>query len=418
LELALRSHAQRAGSARPTARGAVVVASADTPVEIERLASGGDGVGRLADGCTIFVPFSAPGDRLRVRIVERKARHARGEIVAIERPGPARRDARCAVYGVCGGCTWQHLEYEAQLEAKRAILVDALERIGRLTLPGPVGLTGSPEEFGYRTRARVVVAAGGVGFRRAHSHELQPIDCCPVLAPEVEAMLGEAAGIGARQSTPVEVELSAGSDGEARAACVGFDTPARAIELVVAGDRLQVSPGVFAQANGALLEPLRAAVLQAAGKGQRVAELFAGAGLFTLGLARQFERVLAIEAHEPATGDLLINLARAGHGEAVEIWTQPVERAHRLLADFEPEVVVLDPPRSGLDRGTRAWLGRLGAQRIVYLSCDPATLARDLRMICESGYALEHLEGFDLFPQTHHVEALAVLATSGGQPAG
>ncbi|MEE2665387.1 MAG: TRAM domain-containing protein [Myxococcota bacterium] len=399
-------------------RGVIVVASAEAHVEIERLASGGDGIGRLADGCAIFVPFSAPGDRLRVRIVERKAHHARGEIIEIERRGPARRTARCAVFGVCGGCAWQHLEYEAQLEAKSAILLDALERIGRLSPPDLVSLHGSPDEFGYRTRARVVVAGGRVGFRRVRSHQIQPIETCPVLAPEVDALLDEAASIGVQLGTPAEIELSAGTGGPARATRVGDDAAVGSVELAVAGDRLRVSPGVFAQANRSLLALLRAAVLRSAGEGRRVAELFAGGGLFTLGLARRFERVLAVEAQQRATDDLAFNLEQAGLRGGVEIWTQPVERALTQLADFEPEVVVLDPPRSGLERLACERLGRLGAGRIVYLSCDPATLARDLRWLCESGYEIEHLEGFDLFPQTHHVEALAVLTISGGQPGG
>ena len=351
---------------------------------------------------------------MRERIVERKANHARGEIIAVERSGPARRIARCAVFGTCGGCAWQHLEYPAQLEAKSAILLDALERIGRLSPPDAVSLCASPDEFGYRTRARVVAAGGRVGFRRVQSHQIQPIETCPVLAPEVDALLGEAARMGAQRETPAEIELSAGAEGPARATRVGDDVAAASVELLVAGDRLRISSGVFAQANRSLLVRLSDAVLRAAGQGRRVAELFAGAGLFTLGLARRFERVLAVEADRRATDDLTFNLEQAGLGDRVEIWTQPVEQSLRRLSEFEPEVVVLDPPRSGLEREIREQLGRLGAGRIVYLSCDPATWARDLRAICESGYRIEHLEGFDLFPQTHHVEALAVLAAGGG----
>lgn len=354
------------------------------------------------------MPFSAPGDRLRVRVVERRARYARGEIAGIEHAGPARREPRCGVFGACGGCSWQHLEYEAQLEAKRAILVDAIERIGRLSPPGVVAIQGSPVEYGYRTRARVIAAAGRVGFRRAQSHELEPIDHCPVLVSEVDHTLADAARIGAAHDRPVEVELACGAGGAARAVLGGSDV-GDTIELEVGSARLRVSAGVFAQANGPLLESLSEAVLEASGSARRAVELYAGAGLFTLGLAQRFEQLLAVEANARATADLTFNLERAGQGARVEVLTQPVARSLARVAAFEPDVVVLDPPRSGLDRGCAERLGAVAARRIVYVSCDPATLARDLRGLCRTGYSLRQLRAFDLFPQTHHVEAVAVL---------
>jgi 23S rRNA (uracil1939-C5)-methyltransferase len=420
VELARRSRAQHSDPARTPSRRGLAVAAETTSVEIERLASGGDGVGRLDDGCIIFVPFAAPGDRLRVRVTLRKARHARGEIVGVERAGPARREPRCEVFGRCGGCSWQHLAYEAQLETKRRILIDALERIGGLSPPGDVRVCASPRELGYRTRARVVAAGGRVGFRPARSHELLPIETCPVLAPELDAALARAASLGPARGEggdAVEVELAVGSDGTvriapARGASPGAGEPAA--ELAVGEDRLRISAGVFAQANASLLAPLRAAVLRAVGDGSGVAELFCGAGLFTLGLARRFERVLAVEANTRATRDLAFNLERAGNVGGVEILTLAVERALPRVAAFAPDVVVLDPPRTGLERPVRDRLGGLGAGRIVYVSCDPATLARDLRVLCDTGYSLVHLEAFDLFPQTHHVESLAVLERGGG----
>ena len=184
---------------------------------------------------------------------------------------------------------------------------------------------------------------------------------------------------------------------------------AAAIELEVGSARLRVSAGVFAQANGPLLESLSEAVLEASGSARRAVELYAGAGLFTLGLAQRFEQLLAVEANARATADLTFNLERAGQGARVEVLTQPVARSLARVAAFEPDVVVLDPPRSGLDRGCAERLGAVAARRIVYVSCDPATLARDLRGLCRTGYSLRQLRAFDLFPQTHHVEAVAVL---------
>ena len=373
------------------------VAPDEEVVVIERLASGGDGVGHLGDGRTLFVPLSAPGDRLRVRITQRRARHARGEVVEILEPGPARRAPRCPLFGRCGGCSWQHLDYAAQLEAKRTIVIDAIERIGGLSPPGVVEIVGSPEEYGYRTRARVVAAGGKVGFRRGRSHEIEATLRCPVLAPALEARLGEAAGLG-------------------RGAVAGVDEAgaADAVELVVGDERLRISPGVFAQSNGSLLGPLCDAVASGTGGGLSAVELYAGAGLFTLGLSRRFERVLAVEANPRATRDLAFNLERAQGLGRVEIRTAPVERSLRELRAARPELVLLDPPRTGLPTAAREALAALGADRIVYVSCDPATLARDLRALCAQGHVLRSLRVFDLFPQTHHVETVAVLTADAG----
>jgi 23S rRNA (uracil1939-C5)-methyltransferase len=392
----------------------VPVASDEEIVVIERLASGGDGVGRLGDGRTLFVPLSAPGDRLRVRVTQRRARHARGEAVEILEPGPARRAPRCPLFGRCGGCSWQHLDYAAQLEAKRTIVIDAIERIGGLSPPGTVEIVGSPDEYGYRTRARVVAAGGKVGFRRGRSHEIEATLRCPVLAPALDARLGEAAGLGQAAAAPVEIELALGDDGAVRVAGVDETGSADAVELVVGDERLRISPGVFAQSNGSLLGPLCDAVASGTGSGLRAVELYAGAGLFTLGLSRRFERVLAIEANPRATRDLAFNLERAQALDRVEIRTAPVERSLRELREARPELVLLDPPRTGLPTAAREALAALGADRIVYVSCDPATLARDLRALCAQGHVLRSLRAFDLFPQTHHVEAVAVLTADAG----
>jgi 23S rRNA (uracil1939-C5)-methyltransferase len=188
------------------------------------------------------------------------------------------------------------------------------------------------------------------------------------------------------------------------------------VEIEVLGEWLHVSGGSFLQANALLREPLAQAVVEAAGSGGRCLELFAGAGLFTLPLARRFARVLAVESHPGAVADLEENLRTAALPD-VEILARPVEHAFAAdaFAAFRPEVVVLDPPRAGLEPEARDGLPRLGARRVVYVSCDPATLARDLGVLGDGGYALVALEGFDLFPQTAHVEALAVLEREGGR---
>jgi 23S rRNA (uracil1939-C5)-methyltransferase len=376
-------------------------------LSIDSLAAGGEGVGRDTGGRVVFVPFAAPGDRLRVRVVEAHARFARAEIEAILSPGASRVSPRCRVFGDCGGCAWQHVAYPAQLAAKRAILRDALERIGGLA-PPPIELMPSPAPYGYRGRARLVAQGGCVGFRRRRSHEPCPIASCPLLAPPLDAALAELAGRPALADG--EWELALGGDGAVRTSALAQPDPDARVAIAAAGERIELSPGVFAQANALLHDALARCVVEAAGAGGEALELFAGAGFFTLALARRFARVVAVESDARAVADLTRNLAAAGlrHVRALEA------RSETLLADARsqrvaPEVVVLDPPRGGVGARASRDLARLPARRVVHVSCDPATLARDLRELAARGFALARVVAFDLFPQTPHVEAVAVL---------
>lgn len=373
-------------------------------LRIESLAAGGDGVGHLPDGRAVFVPFSAPGDRIRAEIVESRARFARARVAEILEPGPARVQPVCPAFGSCGGCSWQHVDYAAQLEAKRSILVETLRRIGKLEVPRVPPVLPSPREYGYRGRTRVRVERGRVGYSRRRSHALCAVGRCPVLVPALEDRLRELA-----KSPPAadgEWELAAGCEG-VRAAPLGA-AGAPQIQLEVAGRRIAVSSGVFAQSNALLLGELAARVGRAAGAGALAIELFAGAGLLTLELATRFERMVAVEGDPTAARDLRANLARAGIS-AVEVVGERVERALRALAGRRPDALVLDPPRGGLARGAASELAATAARWIVYLACDAATLARDLAEICARGYGLRAVEAIDLFPQTPHVEALATL---------
>jgi 23S rRNA (uracil1939-C5)-methyltransferase len=380
-------------------------------VAIDALAAGGDGVGRTTDGRVVFVPLTAPGDRVRARITETHPRYARAALEEVIEASPVRVAPACAVFGECGGCSWQHVDYATQCEAKRRIVEDALVRVGKLALPGKVEIRPSPLPYSYRARARVAVEAGRVGYRRRSSNALCAVDTCPVLDPRADAKL-RALAVG-RPRRDGEWEIAAGADA-ARAHAVGADAPA--LELAVGKDRLRVSAGVFFQANPALHEALVASVLEAAGRGALALELHAGCGFFTLALARAFERVVAVEADAAAVADLRHNLARAG-ARGVEVVPKPVEQAvdDPRLAAARPDAVVLDPPRTGLPRGVAAALAALAPARIAYLSCDPATLARDLAALAARGYALERVEAFDLFPHTPHVEALATLRAATGR---
>ncbi len=379
-------------------------------LRIDSLAAGGDGVARAPDGRVVFVPFTAPGDLVRVAVEQRRPRFSRARVTELLTASASRVEPRCSVFGDCGGCTWQHLDYATQLEAKRDIVAAALARIGGLEVP-EVSITPSPSPYGYRLRARLHVEAGRIGYRRRRSNALCPVAACPVLLPALDAELARLAA-----GPPLE-------DGEWELACAGarvrsirLDDARKGtddeLRLPVAEEELRLSPGVFAQANALLLEPLLERVLAAAGSGRLAVELFAGGGLFTLPLGRRFERVVAVESDEAAVSDLRANLAASGL-ESVRVVARRLEALDGPelgLGGEAPELVLLDPPRTGLPRHGLERVLALGAERIVYLSCDPATLARDLRALCgPASFRLETVEAFDLFPQTSHVEVLATL---------
>jgi 23S rRNA (uracil1939-C5)-methyltransferase len=376
-------------------------------LRIDALAAGGDGVGRAPDGRVVFVPFAAPGDRLRVRVLEERPRYARGEIEAVLEPGPARTLPRCPVFGECGGCAWQHVDYPAQLAAKASIVRDALARIGALVELPELEVVPSPAPYGYRSRARLLASRGDVGFRRRRSREPVPIQSCPLLAEPLDRALCALAG-----SRPAsgEWELALGAHDTVRVAPLPPRGSAEMLELRVGGERLEVSPGVFVQANAFLQERLAGAVLDAAGRGGVALELFAGAGFFTLGLAKRFARVVAVEGDAQAARDLARNVAGAGlrHVRVIEARVETWLAAGEAQA-LAPEQVLLDPPRGGVGREAATRLARLPALRIVHVSCDPATLARDLAAFDPHGWRVARLQAFDLFPQTPHVEVLAVL---------
>jgi 23S rRNA (uracil1939-C5)-methyltransferase len=390
---------------------------------IDALAAGGDGIGRADDGRVVFVPFTAPGDRVLVEIRSKRARFAHGRVVTLLEPGPGRTDPVCPVFGTCGGCSWQHVDYKVQLESKAQILSDALSRLGGVGLEEEIHITPSPTPYHYRGRARVLAERRRVGFRKRKSHSLCSVRSCPILVPSVDRELGALADRAAASGDlDGEWELSVGVDGTRAIALsgeAGLSGSGRSsgsggsrVEIQVGEDRFGISPGVFAQSNSLLQNELAAAVHREAGEGGLAVELFAGAGFFTLGLARKFERVIAIESNAAATRDLADNLRAANLGN-VDV---RCERVEGLGADGEwcpekPDVLLLDPPRTGLPPGSVEVLaqGAGSPRRIVYVSCDPSTLARDLELFGRLGYRTLRVEGFDLFPQTPHVEAIAVL---------
>ncbi len=395
----------------------------------ERLAFGGDAIAHH-EGLAVFVMLAAPGDRVRARVVERKKKYARAVIEEILTPSPLRREPPCPHFGICGGCQLQHLTYEAQLEAKAGFVRDCLTRIGRIDWPHQIEVI-SASEFGYRGRAQIKIETAlsdgkrnlRIGFNNAGSHAVRDIETCPILMPELDEALGrlrsalkDTGGAEKESGLPIilsEVEMAAGDRG------VSFEPevaglPSGALKRRVGGVDYKFSPATFFQANPLLLERM---IVEAVGNsmGKLAIDLYAGAGLFTLQLARLYTRVIGVESDAGAAGFARDNL-KENMISNVEFYNRRVENWLKNFIEKRSEsetidLIALDPPRTGAPEAIEHIL-RLRPAAITYVSCDPSTLARDLRGLLEGDYKLASIRAFDLFPQTYHIEIVAVLNRS------
>ncbi|MEK6325601.1 MAG: class I SAM-dependent RNA methyltransferase [Acidobacteriota bacterium] len=384
-------------------------------VSTDRLAYGGDAIARH-DGLAIFIPFAAPRERLRVRIIERKKNFARAVIDRILEPSPARREPPCQYFGECGGCQLQHLTYEAQLESKIGFVRDALERIARIDWPHEIKIRHAAE-FGYRGRAQVKIdiQAGSVGFNRAASNAVCDVTSCPILVPELDealrslwGALGHATDKDQTLPNRLQVELAAGESG------VSFEPaleglPGGALQRTVYGAKYRFGPSTFFQANPGLLDQLVDEAVRTE-SGAIAIDLYAGVGLFTIQLAHRFNRVIGIEADRDTARFAFENITVNGvsnvefHNSDVELWLKSLVAAKTP----PPDLMLLDPPRDGA-REVVAYAAALKPSRITYVSCDPSTLARDLRTLVDLGYELTRITAIDMFPQTYHIETVAAL---------
>jgi 23S rRNA (uracil1939-C5)-methyltransferase len=389
-------------------------------VHVERILPGGAGLAH-AEGRTILVGLAAPGDHLRVRL-----EHARGDvsfakIVEIISPSPVRVLPPCPYFGRCGGCDFQQLSYEAQLASKVEIIRDCLRRIARIEPPAEIPITPSPQDWRYRSRAQWQYDSitRSLGYFERGSHKVCDVVECPVLVPALQETLMDLRARLKEGSLPAEVqefETVAGDEGTSLLPPLTEGQP-REVTRRIAGENYHFSAAGFFQINHELLAPLVKAALTGAhgemAQGETAVDLYCGAGLFTLPLARRFARVTGIEASARAVAYARRNLSDAGltnasvQSAAVSSWLKEHSPA---LAPID--YLLLDPPRTGAEEGAIAGILLLRPQRIAYVSCDPATLARDLKQLLSGGYHLDTIAAFDMFPQTHHVETVAHLAAS------
>ncbi len=390
-------------------------------MSIEKLIYGGDGLARNGSD-VVFVPLTLPGERLRVSTVESRPGLHRATIDEVLAPSPDRQPAPCQHFGVCGGCHYQHATYEAQVRIKVDVLREALQRIGKVQAPENIEvIAGQP--LAYRNRAQFHFYKGKVGFHQLSSRDLAPIASCLVLSPK----LSEAYAALRRMSTDrrfpnfvrsielftdeKKVQLNVLTTD--RPVAKGFfDWCAKEIPGLVSGAldyqtgefNYRVSHNAFFQVNRFLIEPLVRAALGGA-KGGRALDLFAGVGLFSLPLSQRSEEVSAVESGNSAWRDLIFNAERAGckvHGFKAS--AEDYLRDNPGKFDF----VLADPPRTGLGKQVTSHLLASRPASLTIVSCDPATLARDLAAL-SAGYRIERITLVDLFPQTFHLETVTQL---------
>jgi 23S rRNA (uracil1939-C5)-methyltransferase len=403
-------------------------------VTLDALVYGGDALGRLPDGRAVFVPYALPGERVRIRLVEEKRGHARAELVELLQPSSQRILPRCPHFGACGGCHYQHLSYPAQLQAKTEILKETFVRVGGLSDPPVHEAIGSPQEWYYRNHIQFHLTEDAkLGFLARDSHTVVPIRECylpeealnslwPLLDLEPIPGLTQ---VGLRSGAGEDILLVLeGSDPQApefsvdlplSAVYVGPDGPLvlagdEAIVIEVLGRPFQVSAESFFQVNtlqaGAMVQHLLANLPLS--PSSIVLEVYCGAGLFSAFIAGQVKRLVGVELSQTACADFATNLDEFVN---VELYEGSAEEILPSLT-IKPDIVVVDPPRAGLDRRVLDAILGMEPSNLAYVSCDPATLARDARRLVSAGYRLENVTPFDLFPQTLHIESISLFRHS------
>jgi len=380
-------------------------------VSIEKIVPNGFGLA-FAENITIFVSLAVKGDRLRVKIYQLKGKIAFAEIVEIINPSAQRVEPKCVYFGRCGGCDFQQMDYETQLEAKIAIVRDCLSRIGKINYEKEIQVIGSPRDYKYRARAawHVDTRRKKIGYFQRNSHQIIDVETCPILTPELQKTLTELRETIEWESFWGEiVEIEVANSGENVSIYSNeIVEPTEEIYFQANGNRYFYDAQSFFQSNPFLIELLIETATKGA-KGETALDLYCGVGLFMLPLAENFTKVVGVEGNDRAVDFARKNTENA-RIEHADIFTENVsqwlaENANQLQGiDF----ILLDPPRSGTEKEIIENLLKIKPLEISYVSCEPSTLARDLRILSES-YSIESITAIDLFPQTHHVETVVRL---------
>ena len=432
---------------------------------------GGDGLSRLPPdasgrGKAVFLPFVLAGERVEATLTEQKSGFARAKVNSVVEASPHRVEPGCPYFSRCGGCQYQHASYEHQLEIKKEILRETLKRTAKLDLDSEIQVHPSPP-WNYRNRSRLQVQTApnfAIGYFRMGSHELLPVETCPISSPLINRAITAFWQSGRAGKVPKgirEIECFANADDTQLLVEVSSDATSRRSALrtwveelrasmpeivgaVVIRDTDQggshaqekmltsgadhliyktakadyrVSAGSFFQTNRHMIDEL-VNVVTGGQSGELAVDFYSGVGLFSTALAGDIRHIVSVESSQTSSGDLAYNLP--SNGKAVRATTEQYlarsENSGRIEPGAvlpqsvdKPDLAVVDPPRNGLGERVARMLSTLGAPRVAYVSCDPATLARDLVILTGSGYRIEHVHMVDLFPQTFHLETVVHL---------
>ena len=403
-------------------------------VRIEKMVFGGDGLARMKDGRAVFVPYSLPGERLKIHVTEAKKRFARAEILEVLEPSKDRITPKCPHFTVCGGCHYQHLSYGKQLVTKEKVFREQLERIAGIKGEVIRPLVKSPIEWNYRNTVQFHISdTGKPGYQSSRSHEVVEIKECHLpMEPinEVWPLLDLAPYPGLER-----IDIKTGSDDEVLLVfnnsgldlpTLELDLPVSAVnispyaEIVMAGDdyllmqvlerTFSVSAGSFFQINPLMAAEMVRYVMTEVpfNKESSVLDVYCGVGLFSAFFAPLVKDVVGIEVSSSACQDFVVNLDEF---ENVQLFEGLAEDVLPGL-ELKPNLVLVDPPRAGLEGTALDAIVNLQPEMLVYVSCDPATLARDLDRFQKAGYTVEKITPFDLFPQTYHIESISLMSKS------
>lgn len=421
-------------------------------VKIDSLSFGGFGIGRIS-GKVVFVPYSAPGDNLKVRITKDAKGYAEADIVEVSSPSPLRKEPVCALHSICGGCHWLHLPYEVQVKAKEEIFKDTLKRIGRMDPSIVKPAKPSPAEFHYRSRVQFKVSGKKIGFYKRESHDLVEIVECPLAHPLINRILNGLRNLYpsfSPSATRVDINISP-SSGKGivsiylnERANFNHDQFYRELnhsinevtglvihykkEQDVSGSQylfseeegfmFRASEGSFSQVNHNQNLNMKEYILSLAElKGnEAVLELYSGGGNFTIPIADRAEKVIGVEVGKSSVSDAKEN-ARVNNIKNATFIQATAERGLKEIQNYKLEtknfgLVLVDPPRDGCSKEVIEGIVSLKPKKIIYVSCNPSTLARDLDRFKSLGYATMSSKPFDMFPQTYHIESVTELLIS------
>jgi len=395
---------------------------------------GGETLGRLPDGRAAFVPFALPGEKVQVRLVDEKRRYVKTELLEVLEPSPDRIVPFCAHFGVCGGCHYQHLTYKDQLIVKANILRDQIERIGGLKNPPINAMIPSAQETHYRNYVQFHLNQDGqLGYHKSHTNDVIAIQECylpeepiNILWPQLDfEAIPELSRIGLRLGSDDSLQLILESSDPIPPLLSIEDLPISVAHispfgtLVLAGSEalsieilersFQVSAGSFFQVNTDIAEKLVERILKNLSNyyppdsDTTIIDAYCGVGLFSAFLAPLANKLIGIESTPSSADDFVNNLEEFDN---VELYEAPLEYVLSNL-DIQSDVMILDPPRSGVDKATMDSILKNPPGILIYVSCDPATLSRDARRLTSAGYKLQQLTPFDMFPQTYHIESIS-----------